>query len=98
MDYSIFVMEGLLAQARRGDKGMILYHKVAIFFSAMVLAIVVCSLLFAVDPAIKSIGLSTVIGMTSTIVITYTLQPFVFRQLMKLKYFRRSFKVPEKTE
>lgn len=98
VDYSIFVMEGLLAQARRGDKGMILYHKVAIFFSAMVLAIVVCSLLFAVDPAIKSIGLSTVIGMTSTIVITYTLQPFVFRQLMKLKYFRRSFKVPEKTE
>ena len=98
VDYSIFVMEGLLAQARRGDSGMIMYHKVAIFFSALVLAIVVCSLLFAVDPAIESIGLSTVIGMTSTILITYTLQPFVFRQMMKLKYFRRSFKVPEKTE
>ena len=98
VDYSIFVMEGLLAQARRGDRGMIMHHKIAIFFSAMVLAIVVCSLLFAVDPAINSIGLSTVIGMTSTIVMTYTLQPFVFRQMMKVKYFRRSFKVPEKTE
>ena len=62
----------------------------AIFFSAVILVIVVSSLLFAVHPAIRSIGLSTLIGMASTIMISYSLQPFVFRQLMKMPAYRRS--------
>ncbi len=90
VDYSIFIMEGLLSEARTGNKDLITWHKVAIFFSAVILVMVVTSLLFAVHPAIRSIGLITLIGMASTIMISYALQPFVFWQLMKLPWYKRS--------
>ena len=90
VDYSIFIMEGLLTHARTGNRDMLSWHKVAIFFSAAILIIVVSSLLFAVHPAIRSIGLSTLIGMVSTIMISYSLQPFVFWQLMKWPWYKRS--------
>ncbi len=92
VDYSIFVMQGLLDRVRGGDGSLLLYHKSAIFFSAVVLVVVVVALLFAVHPAVRSVGVSTLIGMISTILFTYTLQPFLFRQMMKVPYFRRSFK------
>ena len=90
VDYSIFITEGLLAEARSGSREMLAYHKSAIFFSAAILAIVTCSLLFAQHPSIRSIGLSTLIGMATTILISYSLQPFVFRQAMKIPFYRRS--------
>lgn len=96
VDYSIFVMEGLLSEARKGEKSMLEYHKVAILYSAMVLAIVTFSLIFARHPAIHSIGLITLIGMASTILITYSLQPWVFRLLLRVPFFRRGFRIPEK--
>ena len=84
VDYSIFVMEGLLQEARSGEKSMLQFHKVAIFFSALVLAIVTFSLIFATHPAIHSIGLITLIGMASTILLTYSIEPWVFRLLLKI--------------
>ena len=90
VDYSIFITEGLLSQARTGSRDILTWHRVAIFFSAIILVIVVASLLFAVHPAIRSIGLSTLIGMASTIMISYTLQPFAFWQLMKIPAYKRS--------
>ena len=96
VDYSIFVMEGLLEQARTGEKDRLSSHKVAIFFSALVLIIVVTSLVFAAHPSIRSIGLITLIGMLSTILLTYSLEPFVFRQLLKWKHFRRLLHLEEK--
>ena len=90
VDYSIFITEGLLTQARTGNSDVLTWHKVAIFFSAVILVIVVSSLLFAVHPAIRSIGLSTLIGMASTIMISYALQPFAFWQLMKWPWYKKS--------
>jgi predicted RND superfamily exporter protein len=90
VDYSIFIMEGLLSEVRTGSHDMLTWHKVAIFFSAVILVMVVSSLLFAVHPAIRSIGLITLIGMASTIMISYVLQPFVFRQLMKWPWYKKS--------
>ena len=90
VDYSIFITEGLLTQARTGKNDVLTWHKVAIFFSAAILVIVVTSLLFAVHPAIRSIGLITLIGMASTIMISYSLQPFVFWQMMKWPWYKRS--------
>ena len=95
VDYSIFVMEGLLQEARTGSKDMLAYHKVAIVFSALVLIIVTSSLIFATHPAIHSIGIITLIGMASTILITYSLQPWLFRLLAKIPFFRRGFRLPE---
>ena len=90
VDYSIFITEGLLSEARTGSRDVLVWHKVAIFFSAVILVIVISSLLFAIHPAIQSIGLSTLIGMASTIMISYSLQPFAFRQLMKIPAYKRS--------
>ncbi len=90
VDYSIFITEGLLSEARTGSREMLGHHKAAIFFSAAILAIVTCSLLFARHPAIRSIGLATLIGMATTIMISYSLQPFIFRQLMKIPAYRKS--------
>ncbi|MCR4843694.1 MAG: MMPL family transporter [Bacteroidales bacterium] len=95
VDYSIFVMEGLLAEARRGEKSMLEYHKVAIFYSALVLGIVIFSLVFATHPSIHSIGIITLIGMASTILITYSLQPWIFRMLVKIPFFKKTFRIPE---
>lgn len=89
VDYSIFVMTGLLAQARKQGDNLLTYHKTAIFFSALVLMVVLGSLLFATHPAIHSIGLSTLIGMSATILITYSLQPALFRWLMRFRFFRK---------
>ncbi len=96
VDYSIFVMSGLIAKATGADERLLTYHKTAIFFSALVLMVVVGSLLFAVHPAIHSIGLSTLIGMSATILITYTLQPALFRYLMKFKFFAKRFEHEKK--
>ena len=93
VDYSIFVMQGLLSSARGDDSSLLEYHKGAIFFSAFVLLVVILSMLVARHPAVHSIGLCTLIGMTSTILITYTLQPLLFRWMMKLPYFRKSLKI-----
>ena len=95
VDYSIFVMEGLLKEARTGEREMLASHKVAIVFSALVLAIVVLSLIFARHPAIHSIGIITLIGMAVTILLTYSLEPFLFRRFLKWGWYRRSIKALE---
>ena len=92
VDYSIFVMSGLIAKATGEDLNLLTYHKTAIFFSAFVLMVVTGSLLFATHPAIHSIGISTLIGMSATILITYTLQPALFRYLLNFNFFAKRFK------
>lgn len=84
VDYSIFVMDGLLA-GLRGEDNLLMYHKTAIFFSAVTLVISISSLIFATHPAISSIGLTTLIGMTATLLITYTVEPYLFKLVQKFK-------------
>jgi predicted RND superfamily exporter protein len=86
VDYSIYIMEGLLSDVKKYDQKLMMYHKTAIFLSAVVLIISICSLMFAKHPALSSIGMATLIGMTSTILTVYSLQPFLFKQLMKTRY------------
>ncbi len=83
VDYSIFVMNGLIDSMRNASSPLLAWHKSAIVLSAFVLIVVVCSLMTATHPAIASIGLSTLIGMGSTILLTYTLQPALFRLCVK---------------
>ncbi len=92
VDYSIFVMNGLLAQAQGQGTKILVYHKTAILFSAFVLMVVIGSLLFATHPAIHSIGVSTLIGMSATILITYALQPALFRWLTRFSFFQKAVK------
>lgn len=71
VDYSIFVMQGLLG-------GQLQQHKTAILLSAVTLLATVGSMLLAVHPAIRSVGFSTLVGLLSAIVLSYVVQPAIF--------------------
>jgi predicted RND superfamily exporter protein len=80
VDYSIFVMRGLT-----GNGQQFIYHKSAIFFSAVILIVTVSSMLIAEHPAIKSVGFSTLIGLLSAVILSYVVQPAVYRWLRSKK-------------
>ena len=81
VDYSIFVINGLIGKEER----LLNYHKTAIFFSAVILTVTVSSMLIAVHPAIKSVGFSTLIGLLSAVILSYIVQPAVYRWLKRKK-------------
>lgn len=81
VDYSIFVMNGLTSK----DTSKLKYHKTAIFLSAVVLITSVSSMLLAGHPAIRSVGFSTLVGLLSAVVLSYVLQPAIFRIIEKQK-------------
>ena len=83
VDYSIFVMNGLIGG--KENSRLLGYHKPAIFFSAFILIVTVSSMLFAEHPAIKSVGFSILVGMISAVVISYVIQPAIFRMINKNK-------------
>ena len=76
VDYSIFIMHGLVGR-------QLAYHKTAILLSAVTLLVTVGSMLLAVHPAIRSVGFSTLVGLLSAIVLSYVLQPAVWEKLNK---------------
>lgn len=85
VDYSIFVMDGLLSKAKsQSEPQLLVYHKTAIFFSAVTLVVSTGSLLVASHPALASIGIATIIGMSSAVLLAYTLQPFLYHSLVRL--------------
>ena len=81
VDYSIFMMNGLID----GDSKKLSYHKTAIFFSVVTLIVTVSSMVIATHPAIKSVGFSTLVGLLSAVILSYVLQPAVFRWLNRKK-------------
>ena len=83
VDYSIYVMDGLQGNVRRNYASLIIYHKTAIFLSAFVLTVSVTSLMFATHPAIRSIGLVTLVGLTATGLIAYAAMPFLYKLVTK---------------
>ncbi|MDL2221411.1 MMPL family transporter [Parabacteroides sp. OttesenSCG-928-N08] len=93
VDYSIFVMDGLMSKYR-ATQSILVYHKTAILLSAVILITVTSSLLFAVHPAIASIGVATLIGMSATILIAYTLLPFLFNLMVTWRVKRGKYPLP----
>jgi len=81
VDYSIFVMDGLTGS----DSHKLSYHKTAIMLSAITLIVTVSSMLIAQHPAIRSVGFSTLVGMFSAVILSYVLQPAVYRWLNRNK-------------
>jgi 1-acyl-sn-glycerol-3-phosphate acyltransferase len=77
-DYSIFITDGLLNEYRTGQKNLESY-KTGIFISATTTMIGIGVLIFASHPALKSIGLITIIGMFCVLIISNTIQPILFR-------------------
>lgn len=80
-DFSIFIMDGLLQEYKNGNK-VLGSHKTAIFFSAFTAIVGMGVLVFARHPALKSIALISVLGLSVVVLVAYTVQPFLFRLLV----------------
>lgn len=91
VDYSVFIMEGL----RKGDDDnpTMIYNKTAITMSALILVICMFVLGFAVHPAVSSISFASLVGMITTIMLAYTLEPILYRFYIKCKNRKRKNKI-----
>ena len=83
VDYSIFIMDGLLNNKQ--NLNLLKYHKTAIFFSFLILVITVSSMLFAKHTAIQSVGFCTLVGLVSSVLLSYIIQPAIFRMIKSKK-------------
>ena len=87
-DYSIFIMDGLLGEFKNGKKNLASY-KTSIFLSAFTTLIGIGVLIFAEHPALKSIGLITIIGMFCVLLVSNTVQPLLMKFLIEKKGKKR---------
>jgi predicted exporter len=76
VDYSIFIMHGLISESK-----ILNAHKTAILLSVIVLITTVSSMLIARHPAIRSVGFATLVGLLSAVILSYVFQPAIYRWL-----------------
>ncbi|MBR4263015.1 MAG: MMPL family transporter [Paludibacteraceae bacterium] len=77
-DYTIFIVEGLLYERRTGQT-ILPQYKQSIMLSALIMLIGIGILVFAVHPAMHSLGVVTLIGMSVVLLMAVTIPPFLFR-------------------
>lgn len=77
-DYSIFITDALMNEYKTGQKNLDSY-KSSIFLSALTTMIGIGVLAFAQHPSLKSIGVITIIGMFSVLLVSNTIQPALFK-------------------
>ena len=92
VDYSIFITRGLLYKLQYNQDNVVTF-KTSILLSGITTIFGTGVLIFAQHPAIKSIALVSVIGITSAIFITFTIQPFLFKFLTYYKGRKRALPV-----
>jgi len=95
VDYSIFIMHGLISDKEKtansqlstvnSQLSILNSHKAAILLSAIVLVTTVSSMLIARHPAIRSVGFTTLVGLLSAVILSYVLQPAIYRIILKIK-------------
>jgi len=88
VDYSIFITKGLL-QKLQFNKDNFTSFKSSVLLSGFTTIIGTGVLLFAKHPALQSIALVSVIGILSTIVISFTVLPVLFNFLTYFKGKKR---------
>ncbi len=76
-DYSIFTVDGLEQQYKYG-KNILSSYRNSIFLSAFTTIVGIGVLIFAQHPALKSIALVTIIGVSCIVFISLVVQPFLY--------------------
>lgn len=84
VDYSIFIMRGLLQNYKYGTHDLSSY-KVSVILSGITTLAGIGVLIFAKHPALRSIALMSIIGILSVIFITFSLLPAIFRWMVSYK-------------
>lgn len=77
IDYSIFIINGLIQDYRTGTNRLRSY-KSSIFLSAFTTILGMGGMIFAGHPALRSIAIMSVVGIASVLLLTYTLLPVLF--------------------
>ncbi len=83
-DYTIFITEGLIYEYAYGRKRLASYKK-SVALSALIMFIGIGTLSFAKHPALRSLGIVTVIGMATVVLMANYLPPIVFRWITMKK-------------
>jgi len=78
VDYSIFVTKGLLEQYTYGSRDLPAY-KAGVVMSALATLLCFGILIFAKHPAIRSISIIPLIGLLVVVLMSFSLQPWLFR-------------------
>ena len=81
VDYSIFITNALLKDYTYGTKEIATY-KVSIILSVITTVLGVGVLIFAKHPALRSIASVSLIGILITVLVSFTIQPFLFRSFV----------------
>ncbi len=84
IDYAIFMMNGLIANYREGNQSLAPY-KLSILLSALTTVGAIGVLIFARHPALQSIALVSIFGISTVVLISYTLLPLFFNFLINSK-------------
>ncbi len=78
VDYSIFVTKGLLEQYTYGSRDLPAY-KAGVVMSALATLLCFGILIFAKHPAIRSISMIPLIGLLVVVLMSFSIQPWLFR-------------------
>jgi uncharacterized protein len=89
IDYSIFIMRGLLTEYKYGTHDQSSY-RVSVILSGITTLLGIGVLIFASHPALRSIATMSIIGILSVILITLTLLPAIFSWLVTYKKGKRN--------
>jgi 1-acyl-sn-glycerol-3-phosphate acyltransferase len=84
IDYSIFLMRGLLQEYKYGIKEIASY-KVSVILSSITTLAGIGVLIFAQHPALKSIALMSIIGILSVVLVNFIFLPSIFKWLVSYK-------------
>lgn len=88
-DYTIFMVEGLLYEHRTG-KPILPQYRQSILLSALIMLIGIGILVFAVHPAMHSLGTVTLIGMSVVLLMATAVPPLLFRLYTRLQLRKRA--------
>ncbi len=78
VDYSIFMTNALVKDYTYGTKEITTY-KVSILLSVITTILGVGVLIFAKHPALRSISVLSLVGILTTVIVAFTLQPLLFQ-------------------
>ncbi|HTI11532.1 MAG TPA: 1-acyl-sn-glycerol-3-phosphate acyltransferase [Puia sp.] len=89
-DYSLYIMDGLLQEYKTGKKNLSSF-KSSIFLSAITTIAGLGVLIFAKHPALRSIALISIIGISCVVIMAQILIPWLFNILIRNRVQKKQF-------
>jgi uncharacterized protein len=89
-DYSLFIMDGLLQEYKTGRKNLSSY-KSSIFLSAITTIAGLGVLIFAKHPALRSIAIISIVGISSVVIMSQIIIPFLYSVLIRNRAEKKRF-------